>query len=430
MEDLQFRICVLILIPFLLQGCAKPKTYNPLPEKLESHAQVPGFHNCRAWGDEQSSVLVNSIRESIEQEKMANGKLKPNSSALILSGGGQEGAFGAGLLCGWSKLGTRPNFKLITGISVGALIAPFAFLGSEYDDLLKEAFTTTSESDVYKKYSIFSIILSTLNIHTLTSAADNKPLARTIERFADDKMLNKIADEHLKGRRLLIGTGQMNAERLVIWDMGAIALHRTPEAFALFRKILLASVSIPDFFSPTEFEVEACGEIFTEMHVDGGNENQLFLLGKTEVPEKFITNLYIIRNSKVSAEWKNVELKLTDIAAQSIGSLTKAQGIGDLFRIYTYSLHDDIGYNLVYIPSMFKQEPSAPIESTYMKKLFTLGYNMGRVNEKWRQYPPLYTPTQKAPGLSENQNKNKNLAINKKIVKKKKPGRRREVNVK
>lgn len=245
---------------------------------------------------------------------------------------------------------------------------------------------------MYEEYSIFSIILATLNITNLPSLADNEPLARTINRYADERMLNKIADEHLKGRRLFIGTGQMNAERLAIWDMGAIATRRSPEALALFRKILLAAVSIPDFFPPGEFQVEADGKIFTEIHVDGGNDRQLFLYGATKPPDKFISDIYIIRNVKVDPEWKHVELKLTDIAARSLGSITKSQGIGDLYRIYTYSSRADTGYHLAYIPAMFKEESKDHIDREYMGHLFKLGYKMGRLHEKWRQYPPFYHP--------------------------------------
>ncbi len=140
MESWQFRIQVLILIlfAFLLQGCAKSRTYNPLPENLQHQAAVPGFKNCRGWGNEHSEVLVNSMLQSIEQEKAAKSSSNISKSALVLSGGGQEGAFGAGLLCGWTKAGTRPNFKLVTGISVGAMIAPLAFSVQNMTQCLKK----------------------------------------------------------------------------------------------------------------------------------------------------------------------------------------------------------------------------------------------------------------------------------------------------
>ena len=189
--------------------------------------------------------------ESLEQEKAANhGKLEPVIYGLALSGGGQDGAFGAGILCGWTEAGTRPQFKLVTGISTGALMAPFAFLGPAYDHVLKEAYTTISDKDVYKAHKPLAILLSLVNIKPLPALTENKPMEELVARLVDDKVLAEVAREHRKGRRLLIGTTQMDAQRLVIWNMGAIANSGNPQALALFRKIMVASASIPAFFPP------------------------------------------------------------------------------------------------------------------------------------------------------------------------------------
>ena len=138
----------------------------------------------------------------------------------------------------------------MTGISTGSLQAPFAFLGPAYDHVLKEAYTTVSDKDIYKAHKPLAILLSLVNIKPLPSLAENKPMEELVARLVDDKLLAEIAQEHRKGRRLLIGTTQMDAQRLVIWNMGAIANSGSPQALALFRKIMVASASIPAFFPP------------------------------------------------------------------------------------------------------------------------------------------------------------------------------------
>ena len=249
-----------------------------MPAALENQVQMPGLPGARAWGDENSKSFEQSAIESFEQEKAANhGKLEPVVHVLALSGGGAEGAFGAGILCGWTQSGTRPRFKLVTGISTGALMAPFAFLGPSYDARLKEAYTTISDRDIFQAHSPVAILLWLVNLRELPSLADSRPLAQLVAKIVDAQVLQEIAQEHLKGRRLLMGTTQLDAQRLVIWNMGAIAASGHPQALELFRKIMVASASIPAMFPPQYFAVEAGGEEFQEMHVDGGARVQVML---------------------------------------------------------------------------------------------------------------------------------------------------------
>lgn len=225
------------LAALMLQGCASLGHYNALPANLEDQAQIPGLPDVRDWADAPSKILLKSALESLEQEKAANhGKLEPVVYGLALSGGGGDGAFGAGLLCGWSEAGTRPTFKLVTGISTGALISPFAFLGPAYDHRLKEAYTTISDKDIYTGHNAMAILLSVANVRPLPSMASTKPLVKLLEKLIDARMLEDIAAEHLKGRRLIVGTTQLDAQRLVIWDMGAIAASNYPHKLELDRK--------------------------------------------------------------------------------------------------------------------------------------------------------------------------------------------------
>ena len=392
-----FILAGLAVLALILQGCAILRPYNPPPAALEDQVQIPGLPGVRAWGDEFSKSLEQSAVESIEQEKAAHqGKLEPVLYVLTLSGGGAEGAFGAGILCGWSQTGTRPRFKLVTGISTGALMAPFAFLGPAYDARLKEAYTTISDKDIYQAHGPVAILLGLVNLKALPSLADSRPLAHLVAKLIDAQVLQEIAQEHLKGRRLLIGTAQLDAQRLVIWNMGAIAASGHPQALELFRKIMVASASIPAMFPPQYFAVEAGGENFQEMHVDGGTRVQVMLY---EAAIRLLTvggqrprQLFIIRNEQVYPEWKEVKPQLKYIATRAIDTLLKSQGVGDLFRLYVYAQRDKFDYNLAYIPANFTARPATPFDKAYMNQLFELGYDLACCGFPWRKYPPGFEP--------------------------------------
>jgi hypothetical protein len=359
---------------------------------------ISNLPEVRAWGDAFSESLQKSAIESLEQEKAAHkGQLEPVVYGLALSGGGGDGAFGAGLLCGWSEAGTRPRFKLVTGISTGALMSPFAFLGPAYDHRLKEAYTTISDKNIYKAHNPLAILLSLANLKALPSMASTQPLAELLAKLIDDKVLQEIAAEHLKGRRLLVGTTQLDAQRLVIWNMGAIAASGHPQSLELFRKILLASASIPGAFPPQYFSVEAGGEKFEEMHGDGGVMVEVMLYEDAIKPFAIgghrHRKLFIIRNQQVYPEWKKVKPQLKHIASRAIDSLTKSQGIGDLYRLYVYAQRDNIDYNLAFIPADFQVKSTTAFDTSYMNQLFDFAYNLAKAGYPWSKYPPGFEPS-------------------------------------
>ena len=224
----------------ILQGCATTRVRHPLPANIEDQVQMAGFPNVRSWADAPSKALNESAVESIKQEIAAFGldNIKKPATYLVLSGGGENGAFGAGVLCGWTAAGNRPNFKLVTGISTGSLIAPFAFLGPEYDPQLKTVYTTVTDDDIFQKKSI-------LTAFWRESLYDTKPLADLIAKYIDEKVLAAVAREHKNGRRLLVGTTQLDAQRLVIWDMGAIAASGNPGATRASVRICRPRVRSP-----------------------------------------------------------------------------------------------------------------------------------------------------------------------------------------
>ncbi len=398
------RICLLALASLallflLVQGCATWRTRPPLPEALESEVLIPGFpDDVRAWADQPSKSLTKSAVESIQQERAAYGKaiLEKPVALLALSGGGDDGAFGAGILCGWTQHGTRPRFKLVTGISTGALIAPFAFLGSEQDANLK-VYTMVTQEEIFRRKSLLTALWR-------ESLADTRPLANLIAKHIDGAMLQAIAAEHNKGRRLFIGTTQIDAQRLVIWNMGAIAASGHPEALNLFRKILLASASIPGFFPPQYFKVEAGGRNYEEMHVDGGTMAQVILYEDALKPFAEMENLmevkltgrpkilYIIRNGRIEPNWQKIRPRLLPITLRAVNTLIKTQGLGDLYRLFVFALRDKMDFNLAAIPRDFPPAPNDMFNQEYMNKLFDFAFEMARKGFPWRKHPILFEP--------------------------------------
>ncbi len=396
-SPITFLCWALILV--LVQGCATLRPRKPLPSDMESKVEMPGIPGVRAWGDEVSKVFTDYALESIRQEEAAFGRefLKTPAHFLALSGGGDDGAFGAGVLCGWTAYGDRPKFKLVTGISTGALIAPFAFLGSSYDDILRRLYTGISSRDIFRLRSLFTVLWQ-------DAAADTRPLAGKLDQYVDAALLAAIAAEHRQGRRLIIGTTQLDAQRLVLWDMGALAASGHPEAAKLFRKIMLASASIPGAFPPQYIQVEAAGRWYEEMHVDGGTTAQVVLYENALKPLATIYDadpvlrrrsrvLYIIRNSQIKPEWEEVRPRLAAIGSRAIATLIKTQGIGDLYRLYVFAQRDKIDYNLAAIPSdRAPSRPREPFQRAYMNALFDLGYEMASRGYPWLKHPPGFDP--------------------------------------
>ena len=383
-----------LAIAGLVVACAGSTVRTAVPRALSNQVSPVGMSDVRFWGDESPPNLDAIVKEKFAQMRATRPQLfkagsKPLINFLTVSGGGSDGAFGAGLLVGWSDAGTRPEFELVTGVSTGALIAPFAFLGKRYDPTLKEMYTTYSTGDFVTKHAVRGL----LGGSALTSS---KPLARMIAKYVDQAFMAEIAAAHRTGRRLLIGTTNLDAQRPVIWDMGEIASSGNPEAIHLFRNILLASASIPGVFPPVFINVQADGKTYDEMHVDGGTTNQVFLLpnqlmvGETSRKMNFRAKrrVYIIRNGRVGPERKIVKASTLSIASRSVSTLIKYQGIGDLYKMYSFSKRNRIAYRLSYIPADFPDTSTEPFDTVYMTKLYNLGYRLGKQGYRWKKKPP------------------------------------------
>ena len=132
---------------------------NPVPISRMFEADLIGIKGARAWDGQYCQIFKDDIVKSIHQEHDSDILRKQDGSTfyniLALSGGGANGAFGAGFLCGWTQAGTRPKFKIVTGISTGTIIATLAFLGTEYNEVLKDIYTTATTSTVINKKNLF-----------------------------------------------------------------------------------------------------------------------------------------------------------------------------------------------------------------------------------------------------------------------------------
>jgi predicted patatin/cPLA2 family phospholipase len=363
---------------------------DPLPEKYGDTAQIPGIPRAKFWGDDAPSFyrkIVGQSREKLKQQFPA--VFGREHTYLALSGGGAKGAFGAGLLVGWSAAGTRPEFTIVTGTSTGAIMAPFAFLGETYDAQLKEMYTKYSTKDLVVKHNIFNAL-------TGSSEVDTTPLKKMMAKYINRQVMEAIAAEHKKGRRLYVATTNIDAKRPVIWNLGLIASSGRPDALTLIRKAMLASASIPAIFPPVLFEVEAEGKHYDEMHVDGGAASQVFLypanLDWKWVLERLevlgIPKAYVVRNARLQPDWETVCPKILHIAGVSISSLIRTQGIGDMYRIYLDCQRDGIDFHLAYIPEDFDLKPTEEFDPVYMGRLFEIGYQSAKSGYPWKKAPP------------------------------------------
>lgn len=389
------RVLIVALAAAVLAGCMRSIARVALPEAEVARANAlvtpsAADPSIRIWGDEEPAWFEAMIGapQNVLKRRFPGIYGKPHAY-LALSGGGENGAYGAGLLNGWTASGTRPAFTMVTGISTGSLIAPFAFLGPEYDDELTEVYTQYSTKDLLRKRPLLSIV-------SAASVADTAPLRRLIASYVDGVMIAKIAAEHRKGRRLFIGTTNLDAGRPVLWNIGAIANSSDPAAADLIHDVLLASASIPGAFPPVLINVKTNGKIFDELHVDGGTTTQVFLypagIDWRQVTRKLAVpvppDVYVIRNASLNPVYDPVRPGLIPIAGRSISALIRTQGIGDMYRIYLGAKRDGLDYHLAFIPDEFDVKSDEPFDLDYMRQLYQLGYTHGKSGKNWHSAPP------------------------------------------
>lgn len=382
----------MVLEPMALRPIAR---LAPVPVDRTLQAVIPGIPDARYFVGIDIQPMIKDVVAARERElafraQSGDTGALPPAQLLAVSGGGDNGAFGAGLLCGWTATGKRPQFKAVTGVSTGALIAPFAFLGPDYDHVLKTVYTQVAPTDIATRRWVAAAI-------TNDGMADNRPLWALISKNIDQGLMDRIAAEYAKGRLLMIGTTDLDARQPVIWNMGSIASSKSPNALPLFRSILLASAAIPGAFPPSMVRVEVDGKPYEEMHVDGGASTQVFLYPpsmKSVAQGMGVTmnragHVYVIRNSSLAATWSPVERRTINIAGRAIESLIATQGLGDLYRIYVTTQRDGLDFNLAIIGPDFKYEgKKEEFETPFMVKLFDYGFQTAQQPDFWKKLPP------------------------------------------
>lgn len=399
MKQMALRALALFLTLFLA-ACGGGQRVA-VPYELSNSAApygIPGL--LRYWADSSERLkdpagqqaLLNRF-ERIFGHTVASGE-ELEHVYIAFSGGGPDGAFGAGLMNGWTARGDRPEFHMVTGISTGSIVGLLAFLGPDYDAALEEFYTRYSTDDLMKT----SFLNALVGRPSLSSAKGYHAL---VDRFVDDEVVRRLAAESDKGRKLYIGTTNLDASRPVAWDITEIAASGHVRAKDLIRDVIKASSAIPMVMPPVLIPViTPDGTEYEEMHVDGGATQQVIGLRPTfsirSVDEALGLNIkrkiYVVINNSLKKRYSPVPLSAFEIAGRSVSSMISGSGGSDIYKILRVAERDQADFQLVYIPDSFDVEPQEVFDPVYMRALYELGFEYGKAGDKWRDYPPDFTP--------------------------------------
>jgi hypothetical protein len=340
---------------------------TPYTEQDRESAIIPGMPGVRFWADS-----LGAFSEALPREK---------GPWLILSSGGSTGAYGAGVLCGWSESGKRPQFSVVTGVSIGAVIAPYAFVGEKYNDQLRDTFLNLTSADVFE------------DAIRADSLVDTWPLKDQLARRVTPELLADVAAEHRKGRRLFIVTTDLDSERAVIWNMGAVAAHGGEAGLKLFRQLLLAAAAIPGVFPPVYIDVEAQGRKLQEMHVDGGVFGPFFVAPSSWLLEPTseqlpVNQFYVILHSKLVPGFEVTESEKIFILGRTISAAVKAGAKAEIALLSAAAKRDGIELNVAYVDSAFYQPAETAFDQKRMTALFDLGVEQARNGTAFRTQSP------------------------------------------
>jgi hypothetical protein len=386
----QRSIAIVILLPVLFLSACAFIPRDSFSAREQSVATIPGIPKARFWVDGSDAELREFLKGSALSSAI---DVTGGFDVLAISGGAYDGAYGAGVINGWTAAGSRPKFAIVTGVSAGALIAPLAFLGPDYDAEIAEAFSG----------GVAQVLGNIGGVFALLGPPDlrRNSLVDLVDKFLTPKLIAAIAREHGRGRRLFIVTTNLDAQRGVVWDMGAIAASGHPEARDLFRDVLVASASIPGVFGPTYIEVEANGHRFKEMHVDGGATTQVFILPDVVLasgmgiaaPKHAPTHIWVIMNNHVTPQFEVVEAGLFPTISRSFSTLIKSSAKQTLFSTAEFVGRDRL--NLTYIDNGFDiwlaahPDVKPGFNTPYMQALYGYGHARARSGRLWTHDVPL-----------------------------------------
>jgi len=372
----RFLRLVLCLVSASLAGCVTaPRT--PFTPLNQAAAAPPGFDHVRYAQDDPALRAL--LRQSIADAPGGT------MNALAISGGGANGAYGAGLICGWSRTGQRPDFQIVTGVSTGALSAPFVFLGPGWDAQLRSAYLGNDIRHVLRKRGLFGLL--TLGLYR------RGPLKTLVEGYVTDELLREVAAENAKGRRLLVGTTNLDTEQLVIWDMGAIAAHGGPEARELFVQVLIASASVPGVFPPTMIRVEGAGRSFEEMHVDGETESAFFAVPQAILASKVLSvtpsgvHLYIVINGRLDSQLAVTSPSVLSVIGRTFDAENRASTRYLVISTVEFCQRTGCNLKVSTMPPTLTDDP-LDFSAAHLQSLFDAGYALMSSGKAWRDGNP------------------------------------------
>ena len=376
---------VAVAVGLALAGCASVDMARiPYSASEAALAEVPGMAHVRFYADTNVSVF-----DSIALRSTGTATAQGTVSYLALSGGGSDGAFGAGFLKGLGETGRRPEFTVVSGVSTGALMAPFVLLGARYDDTLQEIYGSDLGASLVKNINVLNGLLG-------NALVENDRLGHLVARFVTPDILAAVAAEHRRGRRLFVATTNLDSQRAVVWDMGAIASSGSPNALPLFRQVLTASASIPGLFPPRLVEVEAEGRSFKEMHVDGGTTQQIFvapddvLFGTAQDQAAHgLRDLYVLLNNKIDPVFKTVDNETIAVGTRSLQTVLKREVRANTLASYAFARRHGIGFHTAFIDASVGEEGSESFDPAYMRSLYAYGEERGRSAHPWADAPTI-----------------------------------------
>jgi hypothetical protein len=396
--------CITLLA---LAACTTMTRLASVPSDLQDEARPDGVPDVRFYPQQFADPSAR-LQESTLRPAFTGGSEIPVSSdtdagcdLLAISAGGDRGAFAAGLLNGWSQTGTRPRFRVVTGVSVGALIAPFAFLGPRYDHVLREVTLSAGPGKFFRRRSSISGLLG-------DGLASSEPLELLLATYVTAEVLQEIANEYRHGRDLYIMTTDLDAGVPVIWNMGAIAASDSPDALALFRQVMRASAAIPVVVSPVLINVTAAGRHFQELHVDGSVVHQVFLYPySAPLPAPAAgeagssCRAFIIMNTQFDSNWSPTPRRTLGIGERTMQTLTRVEASTDVDRIFAALQRQGIDFNLAYIDSDFQVAHPRDFDPSYTRALYVYGQQLGSRDDPWHDMPLQSEPLERSAGIGQ-----------------------------